>query len=252
MTAAILSIGISCTKEIEETSGLDSELHLLSEKLVGEGTGEIIPGTILIKLDSPTASELRSGQVKEISDAIFGNLEISSVSPAIPAFPKNTKIAEKYGLHQWFSITFDESTRPESMAARLADIPEVRSIQYSRHIEPVRAEKAYPFEGAALTKAAEENPDGFNDPYASHQWNLHNDGTAGKEAVAGADIGVKDAWRLTGGDPSVVVAIFDCAVAYRHEDLADAVWRNEKEISGKGCQRSISSSSSKSSVMVRL
>lgn len=233
MTFAILGIGISCTKEIGETSGLNPEQQVLSEKLVGDSTGEIIKGTILVKLDSPTSSELRSGKTKEISDVIFGNLEINSITPAIPAFPKNTKIAEKYGLHQWFSITFDESTRPESMAAKLASIPEVRSIQYSRHIEPVRAEKAYPFEGITLTKASEENPEGFNDPYASHQWNLHNDGTAGKDAVAGADISVKDAWRLTGGDPSVVVAIFDCAVAYRHEDLADAVWRNEKEISGK-------------------
>ena len=99
MTFAILGIGISCTKEIGETSGLNPEQQVLSEKLVGDSTGEIIKGTILVKLDSPTSSELRSGKIEKISDVIFSNLEINSITPAIPAFPKNTKIAEKYGLH---------------------------------------------------------------------------------------------------------------------------------------------------------
>ena len=75
---------------------------------------------------------------------------------------------------------------------------------------------------------------GFYDPYLKHQWNLVNTGdkSIAKNAVEGADVGVKDAWRLTGGDPSVVVAVFDCAVAYRHEDLADAVWKNQAELDG--------------------
>ena len=72
----------------------------------------------------------------------------------------------------------------------------------------------------------------FDDPYADLQWNLVNDGTIAPEAMSGADVNVRDAWNLTAGDPDVVVAVFDDAVNYGHEDLKDAVWRNEKEISG--------------------
>lgn len=74
----------------------------------------------------------------------------------------------------------------------------------------------------------------FDDPYSVKQWNLINEGGAG--AVAGADVGVKDAWRLTAGDPSIVVAVFDCAVSNIHADLSKAVWINEAEKNGTSGQ----------------
>lgn len=40
------------------------------------------------------------------------------------------------------------------------------------------------------------------------------------EAVAGADINVADAWKLTGGNNQVIVAIVDEGVKYTHPDLA--------------------------------
>lgn len=231
MLLALLAIGTSCTKDIAEERLLTQEQETLMAKLVGGTEGEIVPGTLLIKLDENTAGTIgKGGSLTELNE-ILSDIKATSFRPAIPISPKNTEIARKYGLHQWFSVSYDRTISTETAASRIAGSPKVRSIQYSRAVEPVRAEEAYPFEAMPMTRS-EASSLPFDDPYASHQWNLFNDGSF-KGSVAGADVGVKDAWRLTGGDPSVVVAVFDCAVAYRHEDLADAVWKNEAEINGE-------------------
>jgi len=210
---------LSCTKEIQDNIPVLPQ-QTLEAKLVGGGDGEIAPGSLLVKLDEASL---------ENASAVFTDMDIT-VSPAIPIRPRNMEVARKYGLHQWFTIEFDKQIRPEKMAEKMALIPAVRSIQYNRYLQPVRAEEAFPFDPVPVTKSGGLIP--FDDPYNNSQWNLVNDGSVASGAVEGADVGVKDAWRLTGGDPSVIVAVFDCGVEFRHEDLKEAVWRNEAEISG--------------------
>ena len=54
-------------------------------------------------------------------------------------------------------------------------------------------------------------------------------------AVEGVDINAESAWELyNGGTREVVVAVIDTGIDYSHEDLADAIWINEDEISGNG------------------
>lgn len=231
--AALALIGTSCTKEIQDNVPAQQEQHCLNAKLVGESDGEIMPGTLLVRLSEEATSTISEGGFKEISQAIFNGIEATSFKPALPVKPKNIEAARKYGLDQWFIVGFDTDTRPETVAARMAQSKMVRSVQYNRMLTPVWSDEAYPFDGNVLTKSGTSHSETvYDDPYAFRQWNLVNDGTLIEGSIAGADIGVKDAWRLTGGDPSVVVAIFDCAVAYRHEDLEDAVWKNEAEING--------------------
>ena len=210
---------LSCTKEIREDAPVLPDQ--LETKLVGGTDGEIAAGTLLVKLDEAAV---------ENASAIFADMDIASISPAIPVRPKNMEVAMKYGLHQWFALEFEKQVSPESVAEKVASVPAVMSIQYNRYVQPVRSEEAFPFEAVPVTKSGGVIP--FDDPYNAVQWNLVNDGSAASDAVAGADVGVKDAWRLTGGDPSVIVAVFDCGVEFRHEDLKEAVWRNEAEISG--------------------
>ena len=220
----------ACTKDFQENAPLQQET--LAEKLVGGAAGEIVPGSLLVKLDENSTRKIMEGGFNEISGELLDGLQATSFTPAIPATPKNAEVARKYGLHQWFTIGFDEQIKPEAAAAKVAKSAMVRSVQYNRLIQPIRTGDVQPFVPQPMTRAEGDSGFPFNDPFAEHQWNLHNDGSI-KGSVAGADVGVKDAWRLTGGDPSVVVAVFDCAVAYRHEDLADAVWKNQGEMDGE-------------------
>lgn len=228
---AIMTVCASCTKEIVQEPEMTPQQQTLMTKLVGGSQGELIPGNLLVRLEEEAVSGIgRNGA------GVFDGIEGLTVTPALPVQPKNMEVARKYGLHQWFSVEFDPQVRPEVMAERLAAVSKVRSVQFSRHIEPVAEEEAMPFEMQAITKTSPvemDNPYIFNDPYNIYQWNLVNDGSIANDAVEGADVGVRDAWKLTGGDQSVVVAVFDCAVANRHEDLKDAVWQNQAEIDGK-------------------
>ena len=229
LMAAAMTLA-ACTKEFQESTPLQQET--LAEKLVGGAAGEIVPGSLLVKLDENSTRKIMEGGFEEISGELLDGVQAISFSPAIPATPKNVEVARKYGLHQWFNIEFDAQIKPEAVAAKVAKSSMVRSVQYNRLIQPIRDGEVQPFVPQPLTRADGNSDFPFNDPFAEHQWNLYNDGSI-KGSVAGADVGVKDAWRLTGGDPSVVVAVFDCAVAYRHEDLADAVWKNQGEMDGE-------------------
>ncbi len=230
--AVLALISTACTKELQENGITRQEQHTLMTKLVGGADGDIRQGSVLVKLDAETTAKIVGGAYSEISEDLFGDISVTSLSPAIPIRPKNIEAARKYGLDRWFTVRFNEDIKPQTVAERLAASPSVRSVQYERFLTPVNMEQVYPFEAMPVTRA-DGNGIPFDDPYASYQWNLYNDGSIAADAVAGADVGVKDAWRLTGGDPSVIVAVFDCGLAYRHEDLKEAMWTNEAEINGK-------------------
>ena len=208
----------------------------LMTKLVGGSQGELIPGKLLIKMDEAAAQDINSGNL-----SVFNNIEGVKISPALLVQPKNMEVAKKYGLHQWFSVDFDTQVKPESMAVRMAGLKQVVAVQYDRYIERISGGDPVELGDPVFTRSTAKDGDMvppkdqafFNDPYFNQQWNLVNEGTIVDEAVAGADVGVANAWRLTAGDPSVVVAIFDCAVNSMHEDLADALWRNQAEIDGE-------------------
>ncbi len=229
--AALAIVGTACTKEINENGTALQDQNSLSAKLVGEHDGDILPGSVLVKLDAGTTAEIVGGGYAEIADGLFGDIAVKSFTPAIPARPKNMEVARKYGLDRWFTVSFSEDIKPQTVASRLAESPRVHSVQYCRAITPVWSDNVQVYEAAPMTKA-DEGKMLFDDPYSIHQWNLYNDGSIAERAVAGADVGVKDAWRLTGGDPSVVVAVFDCGLYYRHDDLKENMWRNEAELNG--------------------
>ncbi len=224
-------IGTACTKEFQENTVATQERHELTAKLVGGVDGDILPGSVLVKLDASSTARIAEGGFAEMAENLFGDIRIKSFRPAIPATPKNMEVAKKYGLDRWFTVSFEEEIRPQAVAARLAESPAVRSVQYNRIMEPVWSENVQVFEAGPMTRAENEKML-FNDPFSVYQWNLHNDGSIAPKAVAGADVGVKDAWRLTGGDPSVVVAVFDCGLNVRHDDLKENIWVNEAEVNG--------------------
>ena len=61
-------------------------------------------------------------------------------------------------------------------------------------------------------------------PIRPEQWHLENHGAAG--AKSDEDVDVRDAWKLTRGTPSIVVAVLDDGVDIDHPDLKPRLWRN--------------------------
>jgi len=68
-----------------------------------------------------------------------------------------------------------------------------------------------------------------NDTYFNNLWGLNNTGQTG--GTSDADIDAPEAWDLTTGSSSVVIAVVDTGVTYNHTDLSSNIWVNAEESS---------------------
>jgi subtilisin family serine protease len=75
-----------------------------------------------------------------------------------------------------------------------------------------------------------------NDTSFSSLWGLHNTGQTvnGTTGTPDADIDVPEAWDISTGTSTVVVAVIDSGVAYNHPDLQSNIWTNPGEIPNNG------------------
>src|SRR5262245_59109267 len=71
-----------------------------------------------------------------------------------------------------------------------------------------------------------------NDPQFGSTWGLNNTGQTG--GTPDADIDAPEAWDVTTGSHSTIVAVLDTGVDYNHPDLAANMWFNPGEIPGNG------------------
>ncbi|MGI9470896.1 MAG: S8 family serine peptidase [Rubripirellula sp.] len=71
-----------------------------------------------------------------------------------------------------------------------------------------------------------------NDPMFDQQWDMHNLGQT--SGTIDADIDAPEAWDVSTGNGSTIVAVIDTGVDYRHPDLAPNIWTNPGEIPGDG------------------
>ena len=71
-----------------------------------------------------------------------------------------------------------------------------------------------------------------NDTYFSHLWAMRNTGQ--NSGTPNADIDAVSAWDITTGSDSVVVAVIDTGIDYRHPDIAANIWTNPDETAGNG------------------
>ena len=56
-----------------------------------------------------------------------------------------------------------------------------------------------------------------NDEYFTNLWHLYNTGQTG--GTAGADVNATKAWKVTTGDPNIIIAVLDSGVDINHPDL---------------------------------
>jgi subtilisin family serine protease len=74
-----------------------------------------------------------------------------------------------------------------------------------------------------------------SDPNFGLLWGLQNTGqvVGGRAGVPDADIDATEAWDVTSGSPSVVVAVVDSGIEPEHPELAPNLWVNAAEAAGR-------------------
>jgi len=75
------------------------------------------------------------------------------------------------------------------------------------------------------------NPD---DAFFDEAWGLNNTGQVinGTSGTNDADIDATEAWEITTGNTSIIIAVIDSGIDYNHPDLRDNIWINEVELNG--------------------
>ena len=91
-------------------------------------------------------------------------------------------------------------------------------------------------EAAALDRRRSLAVDPRSEPRFGSQWGHHNTGqtVGGSPGVADVDVDGLEALAVTGGTPSVVVAVIDDGVDFSHPDLAGTAWTNPGEVPANG------------------
>ena len=81
-----------------------------------------------------------------------------------------------------------------------------------------------------------------NDPHYPLQWPLNNTGqlypASGRynlpPGTPDSDIDAPEAWNISTGSSTIIVAVIDTGVDYNHRDLHSNIWVNEAELNGVG------------------
>lgn len=229
-------VAVSCVKDAT-TSPMEHDAlscEAVRQKLTGDITADYRQGSLLVYFDEATTDELREGRGDAILSRLFEGIALDNIEPAIRRMPRNERLARELGLHRWFFVEFSHDISVDRVIAQVAPHAEVCAVEYNTLSSLASDCIARPYAAATPTAQPLSSGIGFNDPMNNLQWNLHN--TADKNiaitAREGADVGVKDAWRLTAGSPDVIVAVCDAPIKYTHPDLKDAMWVNSAELNG--------------------
>ena len=208
---------------LDEENGLAGGQKEISAKLVGNPFGEKEEGVVLVKLSQSASTALSEGNL-DTAEMLEG-LDDASIVPVFSGEPAS-------GLSRWHKISFNKEISVETAAGILSGQEQITAIQYNSILVPVHSSESVEYTAGATTRSTSSPDLPFNDFYLKDQWDMINGGTVTEGAVAGADVNVKDAWRLTAGDPRVIVAILDQGIAVKHSDLKNSIWNNTAEING--------------------
>jgi len=165
------------------------------------------------------------GLVRSGSPSLDDLLHRASAFEAVPVFPPegaDMALRAALGMDRFYVVRFRGPTDIPGLAKGL-----------SRHQDVEVAEPNYGGTGDGAVATQSVIP---NDTYFNRQWALRNTGQNPYPGfgTAGADIKATDAWSITTGDSSVLVAVLDSGLKYDHPDIAERVWRNPGEIPSNG------------------
>jgi len=197
-------------------------------------------GVVRVKFQPQLTSTLSTLKTTHKSGVLYSGIQpFDAVNKQVSAvgmtrvFPYSPQLEEKhrqYGLHLWYEIAVSNEAEAMQVATAYANLAEVASAEpvYERVlINPSEITKMT----ATATRTKDGSSEPFNDELLSDQWHYNNSGQTGH--TAGCDINLYEAWKLTTGSKNVIVSIHDEGIDYKHEDLAEAMWVNEKELNGE-------------------
>lgn len=244
-----------CTADLEDKS-IQTDITP-SDKIINSAS-DAVGGSIIVLFNESAESRLaecatRSGATRSGVagvDAILDKVGGYAVEPIFVVTDKNREKVHSMGLHLWYELCFDKDSDIEAIATELAAVGEVMRVQYAQNAYRVNKPQQISISQEHISRSLsstlnsqQDSPIPFNDTYRGYQWSLRNAGLYSYVSNAGytnnlpspiteADINVVPAWKLCKGDPSIVVAVMDEGIMYRHEDLVDNIWINKKEKNG--------------------
>ena len=238
--AAVLFSGLSaCSVDGPETGALTED------KTTPQLTEDVVQGQLLVRFDARVSDILekagvtKSGPMMPMTrsgilsvDEILDLVEGYQIERVFPVDFRSEEKARKEGLHLWYVVRFSEEYPVEKVAADLSKLGEVSRVEYNRTLKRASDDKPTPLTLERLNElTANASGGAFNDPLLSDQWHLVNNGNLRPtKFVKGADVNVENAWEMTTGDPSIIVAVLDEGVDVSHPDLKASMWVNEGEI----------------------
>ena len=237
MMPLLAGIVFSCVREPEAPL---SDGQIPQETYAPDDEG-VLKGWVRIKLRDD-AQALRVGTFTR-GAMESGDPELDRIAASLGAtevrrvFHEGGRFAErrrKFGLHLWYDVKFDDTLPVSRAQAELGSLSAVAHVQPVYTIRMFDAGNTLPEEAVyvpAQRRAERAGAGPFDDPGLPKQWHYNNDGS-GTKWVEGSDINLFEAWEVTAGDPSVIVAATDHGVEYDHPDLAGNMWVNEAELNG--------------------
>ena len=221
----------SCAKE-EQTAEPETPRQPLTGSVAQQ---------VLVKFEPYVADMLeKNGLVSTRSsmlglDEVMTLIEGCSIERIFPVDAACEERTREAGLHLWYVVGFDADIPVEEAVERLSRIGEVQAASPNRTLKRSynTDSKAVPLSAQAVRKMMAVSMAGgsvFNDPLLPRQWHIINRGDLLDKSVVGSDVQCENAWQMSTGDPSIIVAVLDEGVCVEHPDLKANMWHNEGEV----------------------
>lgn len=244
---ALALTGCSDSLSTIGSSDGNSEITIPADAEAGELLIKFSPEMSDI-LDQAQLSKTRSGKATRSgipsTDEVLDILGSYSFERVFPVDANTEARTREAGLHLWYTVKFNKGTDLKAAAERLKQLGEISKVQTNGRIKrayKTDSKRIYLSDKAlqqqsTRTAAAEGEP---NDPGFASQWHYRNLGEGHYNfenlnnnhvgAKAGCDVNALEAWKTCKGDPSIIVAILDEGVMYKHPDLEANMWCNPGE-----------------------
>jgi subtilisin family serine protease len=163
-------------------------------------------GELILKLRASAAlSKTRAGRYEINSSAVAAKLQRFGAHEMTALLPENAP-AELQSL-----VLVRFAGMPVDLSAAISDLNQLPEIEYLQPNHVFNITTIPPLN--SLTHLAAELP---NDSLFASQWALQT-------------LRAPEAWRITTGNPNILIAVIDTGVDFKHPDLQTGIWINAGE-----------------------